>query len=58
MASFFTLVINFGFGLCWVLIAVHGLSGLSLVVLSGGYSLLALCRLTEVAFLVVEHTLQ
>ena len=58
MVSFFTIVINSGLGLCWVLITVYGLSGLSLVVVSGGYSLLALCRLIEVAFLVVEPRLQ
>ena len=55
---FFLIFINFGFWLRWVFIAVYGLSGLSLVVVSGGYSLLAVCRLIEVAFLVVGHRLQ
>ena len=52
----FFLLINFiYFWLRWVFIAVHGLS---LVVVSGGYSFVVMCRLlTAVAPLVAEHRL-
>ena len=43
------------FWLCWVFAAEHGLS---LLEVSGGYSLVAMCRLLiEVASLIVEHRL-
>ena len=42
-------------GLCWIFVAV---CGLSLVSESGGYSLVMICRLLMVASLAVEHSLQ
>ena len=43
------------FWLCWVFVAVHGLS---LVVASRGYSLAAVCGLLIVVASLVEHGLQ